>query len=313
MIELSEVVKEYRAPPWRAAEGRVRALDGISLRVEPGTALGIVGPNGAGKSTLIRILLGYLRPSSGTVRIGGVAPRAYVERHGIGYVPESVAIPPRWTTRGTLEGFAALGDLPDAGARVDATLELLGLTALARRRVGALSKGNLQKLSLAQALLAPRRLLLLDEPLNALDPVWVARLRGVLADWRAADPERIMLVVSHNLNELERAVDRVAVIAGGRVRAVLELRGAGQAEAYRVALDAPDAAARAGVVELFPGAEAAGPDEWVVRAPGAAELSRRVGALLGRGARLRSLVPGGLRLEERVARVLAEPEAEAPR
>lgn len=305
MIELADVVREYRAPPWRAAEGRVRALDGVSLEVAPGTALGIVGPNGAGKSTLIRILLGYLRPTSGTVRIGGMAPRDYVERHGIGYVPESVAIPPGWTTRGALEAFAAMGDLPDARARVDATLELLGLAGLARRRVGALSRGNLQKLSLAQALLAPRRLLLLDEPLNALDPVWVARLRGVLAEWRAADPERVMLVVSHNLDELERAVDRVAVIAEGRVRAVLELRGAEREGTYRVALADPAGAVRAEVAEIFPGAEPAGADEWVVRAPDPAELSRRLGALLERGMQLRSLAPGGLRLEERVARVLA--------
>lgn len=224
MIHLAEVVKEYSAPPWRAAEGRVRALDGVSLEVAPGTALGIVGPNGAGKSTLIRLLLGFLRPTSGEVLIGGLPPRAYVERHGIGYVPESVAIPRRWTVRGALGAFAALGEVPDAGGRIEAVLRTLGLEELRGRRVGALSKGNLQRLALAQALLGDRRLLLLDEPLNGLDPVWVARLRGILAEWRAADPERILLVISHNLHEVERATDRVAVLAGGRVRAEGETR-----------------------------------------------------------------------------------------
>ncbi|HEV2147318.1 MAG TPA: ABC transporter ATP-binding protein [Longimicrobiaceae bacterium] len=224
MIRLEDVVKEYSAPPWRAASGRVRALDGVSLEVPPGTALGIIGPNGAGKSTLIRLLLGFLRPTSGEVGVGGIPAREYVERHGIGYVPESVAIPRRWTVRGALGAFAALGEVPAAGERIDGVLDALGLEGLAGRRVGALSKGNLQKLAIAQALLGPRKLLLLDEPLNGLDPVWVARLRDILTAWRAEDPERTLLVVSHNLREVERAADRVAVLAGGRIRAELELR-----------------------------------------------------------------------------------------
>ncbi|HEX7238657.1 MAG TPA: ABC transporter ATP-binding protein [Longimicrobiaceae bacterium] len=304
MIRLSEVSKVYSAPPWRAAGGRVRALDGVTLEVPPGTALGIVGPNGAGKSTLIRLLLGFLRPTSGEVRIEGEAPRAYVERHGIGYVPETVALPPRWTVRGALAAFAALGEVPEPHTRVEAMLGTMGLEGVAGRRLGALSKGNLQKVALAQALLGERRLLLLDEPLNGLDPVWVARLRTVLAEWRAADPSRVLLLVSHNLDEVERAVDRVAVLAGGRIRETLELRAAGEAPAWRLELAGGDSGA---VAEAFPGAEPAGEDRraWTVRARDEAELSRRLGALLARGARVRSLAPGGARLEDRLRRVLA--------
>ena len=302
MIRLADVVKEYSAPPWRAADGRVRALDGVSLEVAPGTALGIVGPNGAGKSTLIRLLLGFLRPTSGEVGVGGLAPRAFVERHGIGYVPESVAIPGRWTTRGALAAFAALGEVPDAHARVDRVLGMLGLEGLARRRVRALSRGNLQKLAIAQALVGPRRLLLLDEPLNGLDPVWVARLRGVLAEWRAEDPERVLMLVSHNLPEVERAVDRVAVLAGGRIRTELDLREAARAASWRLEL-AGDASA-AEVAGAFPGAARTG-DAWTVRAADEGEMSRRLAALLGRGVRVRSVVPAGAGLEERLHQVLA--------
>jgi ABC-type multidrug transport system ATPase subunit len=307
MIHLADVVKEYSAPPWRAAGGRVRALDGVSLEVSPGTALGIVGPNGAGKSTLIRLLLGFLRPTSGEVSVGGLAPREYAERHGIGYVPETVAIPPRWTARGALAAFAALGEVPDPHARVERALALLGLEGMAGRRVGALSKGNLQKLAIAQALVGPRRLLLLDEPLNGLDPLWVARLREVLDEWRAEDPERVLLVVSHNLPEVERAVDRVAVLAGGRIRAELELRAPRRGAAWRLEL-ADGAAFAAAVAEAFPGAERAG-EGWTVGAADEAELSRRLAALLGRGARLRSVAPAGAGLEERLRRVLAEEDA----
>lgn len=306
MIHLSDVVKEYSAPPWRAAGGRVRALDGVSLRVEPGTALGIVGPNGAGKSTLIRLLLGYLRPTSGEVRVGGLPPREYAERHGVGYVPESVAIPPRWTVRGALGAFAALGEVPDPHARIDRMVEALGLGGLEGRRVGALSKGNLQKLAIAQALLGPRRLLLLDEPLNGLDPVWVARLRRILDDWRAEDPERVLLVVSHNLPEVERGVDRVAVLAGGRIRAELELREAAGGGAWRLELAGGDPA---GPAEAFPGAARAEDGSWTVRAADEREMNRRLAALLERGVMVRSVAPAGAGLEARLHRVLAEEEA----
>jgi ABC-type multidrug transport system ATPase subunit len=243
------------------------------------------------------------RSTSGELRVGGLAPRAFVERHGIGYVPESVAIPPRWTVRGALGAFAALGEVADAGARIDRVLGMLGLEGLARRRVGALSKGNLQKLAIAQALVGPRRLLLLDEPLNGLDPVWVARLREVLAEWRAEEPERTLLVVSHNLPEVERAVDRVAVLAGGRIRAELDLRAPRRGAAWRLEL-ADAGASAAAVAEAFPGAVRAG-DAWTVGAADEGEMSRRLAALLGRGARLRSVAPAGAGLEERLHRVLA--------
>ncbi len=238
MVRFSGVTKEYRAPPWRVAEGRVRALDGVTLELPPGSALGVVGPNGAVQSTLLRILLGYLRPTSGEVTVGGLPPREYAETRGIGYAPETAALPARWTVRGALEAFAALGEVPDPEARIDRVIETFGMGGLARRRVRALSRGNLQKLALAQAFLADRKLLVLDEPLNGLDPVWVARMRGILADWRAADPERVLLVVSHNLAELERTVDRAAVLVEGKVRTVLELGrpGAPSLEARFLAL-----------------------------------------------------------------------------
>lgn len=220
MISMSEVVKVYRG------RRSVRALDGVTLRVRPGEALGIIGLNGAGKTTLLRVLLGYARPSSGQVEIAGEAPRSYVERHGISYLPERIAIPPGWTVRGALVAYAMLDGLgAEAGDRIDAALHRLGLTALARRKVGALSKGNLQRLAIAQLLLADRKLLVLDEPTDGLDPVWVARLREIVAEWRAADPERSVVLASHNLPEVERLTERVLVLHAGRVREELRTGG----------------------------------------------------------------------------------------
>ena len=219
MIQLENIVKDYRGPGLGLRGKPVRALDGVSMRVSAGTALGIIGVNGAGKSTLLRLLLGYLRPTSGTVRIGDLDPRAYAERKGVSYVPERVAIPPHRTVRVALDAYAMLGDAgDDAAERVDRALARLGLTDLAGRRVGTLSKGNLQRVAIAQTLLAERRLMVLDEPTDGLDPVWIAELRRIVADWRAADPERVLIGASHNLPEVERLADRVVVLHEGRVR-----------------------------------------------------------------------------------------------
>lgn len=223
MIRFEGVTKEYRGTGGAFARP-IRALDGVSLRVEPGECVGLVGLNGAGKSTLLRVLLGYARPTSGEVEVDGLAPRAYVERHGVAYVPERVAIPGWWTTRGALEAYAALGDLgADTAGRVDAALHRLGLEPLADRRVAALSKGNVQRLAIAQALLADRRLMVLDEPTDGLDPVWIARLRDIVADWRAADAGRAVVLASHNLAEVERVATRVLVVHRGSVREELRV------------------------------------------------------------------------------------------
>ncbi len=304
MIRLREVVKDYGGVRLRARGGRVRALDGVTLEVPAGAALGLVGPNGAGKSTLLRILLGYLRPTRGAASIAGVAPRAYVERHGVGYVPELVAVHPGWTVRAALETFAALGEVPHPGVRVDAEIERLGLGELAGRRVGALSKGNLQRLALAQALLGERKLLVLDEPTDGLDPEWIARLRGILREWRAADPERVLLVASHNLGEVERIADRVAVLEAGRVRETIDLRDGGAPSTWRLEVeDGPGAAA--GVREAFPGAvaEEASPLAFRVEPADVADLNARLTRLLARGVAVRALVPERETLEERVRRL----------
>ena len=224
MIHLEKIVKEYRGP-LRGLRGKpVRALDGVTLRVKPGSAVGVIGLNGAGKSTLLRLLLGYVRPTSGEVRIGDLDPRRYAERHGVSYVPERVAIPPERTVRGAMMAYAMLGDAgDDAGDRVERALARLGLTDLADRRVGTLSKGNLQRAAIAQTLLAERRLMVLDEPTDGLDPVWMAELRKIVADWRAADPQRVLIVASHNLPEVERLTDRVVVLHEGHLREEIPL------------------------------------------------------------------------------------------
>jgi ABC-2 type transport system ATP-binding protein len=302
MIRFEDVTKVYAGPLARTRGGPVRALDGVTLEVPPGTVLGIVGPNGAGKSTMIRLLLGYIRPTRGRVEVHGMAPRAYVERFGVAYLSELVAIPPSWTVRGALSTYAALSEVEQARARVDHVMERMGIAALANRRAGLLSKGNLQRLGMAQALLAPRAVMVLDEPTSGLDPEWVAGLRAVVAEWRAEDPTRTVIVASHNLDELERTAQHVAVLENGRVREVLDLAAAERTlPGYRLEVEDTDGAADA-VRAVFPGALPEEGVPWAFRLQPTPphELSGRLAELLARGVLVRAVAPQRITLEERV-------------
>ena len=220
MISFSNVGKSYRS--WMGRE--VRALTDFSLEVKEGEVFGLAGPNGAGKSTLIALLLGYLGPTEGEVLVGGIDPRRYVETNGVGYLSELINIPPSWRVAAALERYAILSGVPQASlkARVEEAIEQLGLEEHRTKRVRQLSKGNLQRLGLAQALLADARLVVLDEPTHGLDPVWTQRFRDVVD--RLRRPDRTILIASHNLDELARLADRVGIIDRGRLRRIVDVR-----------------------------------------------------------------------------------------
>ncbi|HYW13060.1 MAG TPA: ABC transporter ATP-binding protein [Longimicrobium sp.] len=313
MIRIKDVVKDFGGPLARLRGERVRALDGVSLEVLPGAAVGLVGPNGAGKSTLIRLLLGYLTPSGGGVQVGGMLPRDYAERHGIAYVPDRVSLPSSWTVRGTLQAFAALGEVDKPAERTERVMRRLGLTEVEGRRVAALSKGNLQRLALAQALLADRKVMVLDEATDGLDPEWVARVRDMLAEWRRADPERVLVYASHDLEEVERVAEQAVVLSEGRVRETLDLRGGGgPLPVYRLEVEGTDAGKR--VTAAFPGALPV-PGEahaFRVEAASARDLTHRLQALAERGGVIRAVVPERGTLRERYRHGIASAAKKAP-
>jgi ABC-2 type transport system ATP-binding protein len=313
MIRLVDVVKEYGGPLARLRGERVRALDGVTLQVPPGTAVGLVGPNGAGKSTLIRLLLGYLSPTRGGVQVGGMLPRDFAERRGIAYVPDRVALPPSWTVRGTLHAFAALGEVDEPNQRIDRVMRRMGLAELAGRRVAALSKGNLQRLALAQALLGDRKVMVLDEGTDGLDPEWVARVRDLLAEWRRADPERVLVFASHDLEEVERVAEQAVVLAEGRVREMIDLRaGGGPLPAYRLEVEGADAARR--VEAAFPGALPVPgvAHAFRVEAGSPRDLTHRLQGLMERGGVIRAVVPEAPTLRERYRRGISSASTPAP-
>ena len=291
MIELRDVEKVYSTPLRRA----VRAVEGFSLRVEAGEVLGLAGPNGAGKSTLINLLLGYLRPTRGEVSIAGQAPRAYIERRGVGFVSELVQVPPKWTLENALVRFAILAGIREAELRpvVEDVVARLGLDEHRDKRVKALSKGTLQRLGIAQALLRDDDVLILDEPTHGLDPVWTLRFRELIQSLRR--PGRAMLIASHNLDELARVADRVAIIDRGRLQRIVDLRQRQPvATRYRIALAEGDAH----VADVFPGAVRVAAGEFEVSSAGVRELNRAAAELLARGALIVSMMPARSVLEE---------------
>lgn len=183
-----------------------RALGGLSMELTEGI-VGLVGPNGAGKTTLLRLLLGALLPQAGKVRIDGLEPRAYRNRHPIGFLPERQAFAPYLTVREFLEGVASVAG-PAPGPAI------LGAIAPIRdQRLGSLSLGQARRVEIAAALCGDPDLLLLDEPTNGLDPLAVGWLRQAVE--AARRPGRIVLIASHHLDELQRVVDRIAVLRAG--------------------------------------------------------------------------------------------------
>ncbi len=301
VIEFRNVGKTYRS----LLGNSVKAVEEFSLQVGEGEILGIAGPNGAGKTTLIAMMLGYLRPTTGSVEINGLPPRAYVERNGIGYLSELIAINPKWRADTALVRYATLAGIPDAQipAHVNSVIEKLGLAEHRDKKVKALSKGNLQRLGLAQALLREEQILVLDEPTHGLDPVWTQRFRGIVEELRR--PDRTILIASHNLDELQRLADRVAIIDHGRLQRVVSTsydQTQQTATRFRLTL----ASGHERIRESFPQAVAAGKGEYDVTVRSIQELNTALADLMSRGALVASVVPERSVLEQQFREAVGE-------
>ena len=294
MITFDRVGKRYTS--WRGRE--VRALEDFTLEIRSGEVFGLAGPNGAGKSTLIALLLGFLGPSAGTLRIDGLDPRRYVARFGVSYLSELVNVPPAWRVSSALRRYGILAGLPAAAldARVERVIAALGLEEHRAKRVRQLSKGNLQRLGLAQALLGEERVVVLDEPTHGLDPVWTQRFRDVVDQLRRHD--RAILIASHNLDELARLADRVGIIDRGRLQRVVDVRAnervVTEGTPYRLVVSRGEGR----VSEVFPAARAVADAEFEITALSLAEINEGVRRLIESGALVRALYPVHSALEQ---------------
>jgi ABC-2 type transport system ATP-binding protein len=207
MIEARGLVKHYRHVP---------AVDDLSFDVRPGMVTGFLGPNGAGKSTTMRMIIGLDRPDKGQVRIDGrqFADLRWPLRE-VGALLEARAFHPGRTARAHLAALAVSNAIP--AQRVDEVLAITGMEKAASRRAGKFSLGMSQRLGIAAALLGDPRVLILDEPVNGLDPEGIRWIRTLLRDLAAQG--RTVLVSSHLISEIAHTADQLIVIGQGRLLA----------------------------------------------------------------------------------------------
>jgi ABC-2 type transport system ATP-binding protein len=303
-IEASDLTKVF---------GKQRAVDGLTLTVPRGTVFGFLGPNGSGKTTTIRMLLGLVAPTSGSISLLGEpmpgALAAVLPR--VGALVEGPAVYPYLSGRDNLMRLDAADVRSDAAtrkARVASALDRVGLGHAAAKKAGAYSLGMKQRLGLANALLRDRELLVLDEPTNGLDPQGTREVRGLIRSL-AADGTTVF-VSSHLLSEIEQVCSHVAVMSAGRLVTqgrLDELRAAGE---RRLTVTTPDTdAARSALAARGLGPEpltAEAPDTVSAPLPAEVAVEELTAALVAAGVRVRGIAASGETLEDRFVALTGE-------
>lgn len=196
---------------------QVVALRGLSLEIASGTVYGLLGPNGSGKSTTLKILLGLVTATSGTSEIFGVPSHRVASRFDVGFLPENPYFYKFLTGAETIAFYGKLSGLTGnrLKTRVTELLELVGLTEAGDRRVGSYSKGMLQRIGLAQAMVHDPRLLILDEPTAGVDPAGSRQIRDLILQLKARG--KTILLTSHLLEQVQEVCDRVGILAKGHM------------------------------------------------------------------------------------------------
>ena len=299
--------------------GNFTAVDSVEFQIPQGAVVGFLGPNGAGKTTTIRMICGYIRPTSGRALIDGIDvarhPRRVQQR--LGYLPESA---PLYTEMRAQDYLAFRGRLLGLGRAerrraVGLAIDRCRIDEVRRRPIGQLSKGYRQRVGLAAALLHEPPILILDEPTAGLDPAQMREVRALIRDLAG---RHTILLSTHNLAEVELSCDRIIMLARGRVRATgtidaLRAVAAGE-DRYIVecdAADAPDALAALPGVEDVRSTKLDG--GWltvtVVGRDGAGDLRESIaGTVTGRGGALRELRREAPTLERMFVRLVDEAE-----
>ncbi|MGA1128721.1 MAG: ABC transporter ATP-binding protein [Chthoniobacterales bacterium] len=211
-VEIEHLTKVFPVPLRR---GRIVAVRDLSLRVEKGEVYGLLGPNGSGKSTTLKILLGLVSATSGTTRVFGEESRSVRSRQDVGFVPENPYFYKFLTGAEAIRFFGKLSGMSGQAleVRVAELLELVGLAEAAVRRVGSYSKGMLQRIGLAQALVQDPGLLVLDEPTAGVDPVGSREIRDLIIELKTRG--KTVLLCSHHLSQVQEVCDRVGILARG--------------------------------------------------------------------------------------------------
>jgi ABC-2 type transport system ATP-binding protein len=208
MVSLASVTKRY---------GALTAVDNVSYTIGKGEYFALLGPNGAGKTTTVKMLLDFVRPTSGSITIGGVPCTCSVARVGVGYCAENHRIPKHLTGLQYLRRVAVLAGLSkkDARLKAEAMIERMGMAGKEKMEARTYSKGMVQRIALGSALINDPKLLILDEPASGLDPIGIREVRQVLEGLR--DSGVTIILNSHFLSEVEKTCDTAAIMNKGRI------------------------------------------------------------------------------------------------
>ncbi len=221
-IEICKLTKVYRA-----GKDTTKAVDTLSLSIKKGEIFGLVGPNGAGKTTTIKSIVGLLKPDHGTIRIFGKSNKDLETKKSTGYLPENPVFLDYLNGKEFLEYMGALYRI-DRNILDDKILKkarLVGITDYINKRINTYSKGMVQRLFLAQALIGDPGLLILDEPTAGLDPLGIIEFRKILQ--KLKEEGRTIIICSHILTELEKVCDTVGFLKKGKIQATVDMAAAG--------------------------------------------------------------------------------------
>lgn len=217
-VELEKVFKDF----WRRPH--VRAVNNITFDVRPGEVFGLLGPNGSGKSTTIKMILGLLHPTGGTLDVLGQSPRNVGVKAQIGYLPEESYLYRYLTSFETLDFYAKLFNIDKAERhrRIDQLLDMVGLSHVRNRLVSEYSKGMQRRIGIAQALINNPRLVILDEPTSGLDPLGTRQVKDLILKLR--EQGKTVILSSHLLSDVEDVCDRISILYGGVIHAAGPIR-----------------------------------------------------------------------------------------
>jgi ABC-2 type transport system ATP-binding protein len=212
MIEVADLHVSFKTPSGRP----VAAVDGLDLSVRRGEVVGFIGPNGAGKTTTIKVLMGFVKPSRGNVRLMGEPAGSVAARRRIGYLPEVALYYPFLSAREALRLYAKLADIPRPlrDEAISALIERVGLAGRDRERLSGFSKGMLQRVGIAQAIMGEPDLLILDEVTSGLDPVARHDVRRILMEFK--EKGKTVFFSSHELTEVALLCDRIVLMDEGK-------------------------------------------------------------------------------------------------
>jgi ABC-2 type transport system ATP-binding protein len=295
ILEVKGLTK-YVNDPWTFR--RITLLEDLDLTLARNEIFGLIGPNGAGKTTTLKLIVGLLRPSRGAVFFDG-RPLDVAARAAIGFLPEQPYFYDYLSVEETLTFFARLYGLSaaDRRDRVLVLLRDLHLEAKRNAPMRTLSKGTLQRVGIAQAMLARPRLLILDEPMSGLDPAGRAHMRDLIRGLRAVGTT--VVFSSHVLPDAEAVCDRVGIIAGGRLREIVALHGQAEPDGYLLSVRRLTAEALAALQRVALGPAAASGEIWSVRLQGRDAVRSAVDTVHCADGIIESLTPLRPSLEER--------------